>query len=471
MSFNAADRPRMSGVEGSHRTAETSTEPAANPYHVYFAREPLLDRDGILCAFEALPRVVVREGPEQHARAHNETHNEAHAGEPPAADVMAQIAAQNRALVEAFAAPTLRAALTGHPAWLDVTRELLFDDVLLRLPADRVILELPPGIGADPEVIARLAKLHGKRYRFALDHVTRADDSFAKLLPYADAVKLDPRGIAPALLPKFASVLKAAGKILVALEIETPAEYERAHALGFDRFQGYAFAKAQGGARRASAPRQALLNLLQLLASEPTVMQLEAELKLNPVLVMHLMRLANSSSFGLGRKVSTLREAINATGTNRIARWTQLLLYADGRKISLEDDPLLQLAATRARFMELAAAVLPEAGPAEEDAAFLVGVFSFVDAVFGGPLDQTLEVLRLAKPIRAAIARREGVLGHLLGASEALERADWAAVDAACAMLAPLDAGALAALALSAAEWAGTAERNAEAEGLERIED
>ena len=463
MSFNAADRPRMSGVDGSYRIDESSTEPPANPWHVYFARAPLLDRDGMLCAFETLPRVVVREGFEQHAKAH--------AGEAPSSDGAAQTGAQNRALIEAFGAPALRGALSGHPAWLDVTRERLLDDVLLRLPADRVILELPPGIGADPEVIARLVKLHGKRYRFALDHVTKADESFAKLLPYADAVKLDPRGIAPALLPKFTSVLKAAGKILVALNIETAAEYERAHALGFDRFQGYYFAKPQGGARRASAPRQALLNLLQLLASEPTVMQLEAELKLNPVLVMHLMRLANSSSFGLGRKVSTLREAINATGTNRIARWTQLLLYADGRKISLEDDPLLQLAATRARFMELAAAVLPEAGPAEEDAAFLVGVFSFVDAVFGGPLDQTLEMLRLAKPIRAAIARREGVLGRLLGVSEALERGDWAAVDAACATLAPLDAGALAALALAAAEWAGTAERNAEAEGLARIED
>nr|WP_232071397.1 EAL domain-containing protein [Paraburkholderia pallida] len=417
----------------------------------------------MLCAFETLPRVVLREGFEQHV--------ETDVGEASSSDAAAQSGALNQALIEAFAAPTLRAALTGHPAWLDLTRELLFDDLLLRVPADRVILELPPGIGADPDVIARLVKLHGKRYRFALDHVTKADESFAKLLPYVDAVKLDPRGIAPALLPKFASVLKAAGKILVALNIETPAEHERAHALGFDRFQGYYFAKPQGGARRASAPRQALLSLLQLLASEPSVMQLEAELKLNPVLVMHLMRLANSSSFGLGRKVSTLREAINATGTNRITRWTQLLLYADGRKISLEDDPLLQLAATRARFMELAAAVLPEAGPAEEDAAFLVGVFSFVDAVFGGQLDQTLEMLRLAKPIRAAIARREGVLGRLLGVSEALEHADWAAVEAACATLAPLDAGALAALALAAAEWAGTADRNAEAEGLERIED
>jgi c-di-GMP-related signal transduction protein len=455
MSFNAAGRQRMSGVEGSHASddpsSDRSTGQPADPYSVYFARRPMLDRDGMLCAYETLPRVVAREDFDASADA-----------PPPGASA---------ALVQAFIAPSLRAALTGHPAWLDVTREMLFDDALLRLPADRVMLELPPGIGADPDLIARLVMLHKKRYRFALDHVTQADESFAKLLPYADAIKLDTRDIAPALLPKFASVLKAAGKILVAMGVETPAEYERAHALGFDRFQGYYFAKPQDGARHASAPRQALLSLLRLLASEPTVMQLEAELKLNPVLVMHLMRLANSSSFALGRKVTTLREAINATGTNRIARWTQLLLYADGRKISLEDDPLLQLAATRARFMELAAAVLPEAGPSEEDAAFLVGVFSFVDAVFGGPLDKTLEMLTVAKPIRAAIARREGVLGRLLGVCEALERGDWAAVDAACTALAPLDAGAVAALGLTAAEWAGTADRNAEAEGLERFED
>ncbi|WP_408734496.1 EAL and HDOD domain-containing protein [Paraburkholderia bannensis] len=444
MSISAADRQVMSGVEG-----DPSSGQLADPYQVYFARQPILDRDGMLCAYETLPRVVLG----------------AVEGE------VDPCASAGAALIKAFNAPALRASLSGHPAWLDVTREALFDDRLLRLAPDRVMLELPVGIGADPELIARLVTLHAKRYRFALDNVTKADESFAKLLPYVEAIKLDTQDIAPALLPKFASVLKSAGKILVALNVESPEAHDRAHALGFDRFQGYYFAKHQGGSRRASAPRQALLNLLQLLASEPTVMQLESELKLNPVLVMHLMRLANSSSYALGRKVTTLREAINATGTNRIARWTQLLLYADGRKVKLEDDPLLQLAATRARFMELATAIVPEAGQSEEDAAFLVGVFSFVDAVFGGSLESALEVLRLSKPIRAAISHREGVLGRLLDVIEALEYGDWAAVDMACAQLAPLDAGAVAALALASAEWAGMADRNAEAQGLERIED
>jgi len=98
-------------------------------------------------------------------------------------------------------------------------------------------------------------------------------------------------------------------------------------------------------------------------------------------------------------------------------------------------------------------------------------VFSFVDAVFGGSLESTLEVLTLARPIRTAIVEREGVLGRLLDLSEALERGNWASVDTLCESLAPLDAPTVAAIALAAAEWAGTAGRDAEDEGLERIED
>ncbi|MBB2928235.1 EAL and HDOD domain-containing protein [Paraburkholderia silvatlantica] len=461
MSLNAADRPQMSGVAGSTQ----SPEHAGPPIDVYFARQPMLDREGLLCAFETLPRLVDRResaaiGQEAEAAAKDE-----------ASGLTPKPSATSTALLKSFAAPVLRASLAGHPAWLDMTRDALFHDGLLRVSPERVMLELPVNIGADADLIARLVELHRRRYRFALDHVSKADESLAKLLPYVDAIKIDIREIAPTVLPKFASVMKAAGKLLVAMGVETQEDYQRAHGLGFDRFQGYFFAKPHGGARRSSAPRQALLNLLHLLAAEPTVAQLEAELKLNPVLVMHLMRLANSGSMNIGRKVTTLREAINATGTNAIARWTQLLLYADGRKIAAEDDPLLQLVATRARFMEIAVTQLAHAHLEEEDAAFLVGVFSFVEAVFGGPLESTLEVLTLAKPIRTAIVRREGALGRLLELSEALERADWARVDALCAELAPLDAAAAAAISLTAAEWAGTSGRDAEHEGLERIED
>ncbi|MFB9126849.1 EAL domain-containing protein [Paraburkholderia dipogonis] len=433
-----------------------------------FARQPILNRDGMLCGYEIkvrAPECAAETADAAHAAGHE--NSEADASSQRAPDPAQRVA---RAILHGLLQGNVRGALTGHPAYVDVSRQMLFDDAILRLPAERFMLELAPTIEIDDALVARIVQLHGRRYRFVLDEVSQPNEAFAKLLPYAEVVKIDFMHAPRALLPKLASVLKSAGKLLVASGIDAQADFETAHGLGFDRFQGYFFARAQTSAtRRVSAPRHALLNLLQLLSGDPTVAQLEAELKLNPVLVMHLMKLANSSGLAVGHKVTTLREAINATGTNRIARWTQLLLYADGRKVALEDDPLLQLAATRARFMELAIERLPEAGRDEADAAFLTGVFSFVDAVFGGSLESTLNLLTLSRPIQAGILSRQGVLGLLLSAVEALERGAWDEIGTLCERLQPLTVEEVAELGLAAGAWAGVADRSAE--GLERIED
>jgi len=448
------------------------------PLAASFARQPILNRDGMLCGYEIKvrapelpltpPAAAHETAPQARSSTNRETDDDADDALPGRAPTPAEHLA--RAIVHGLVQGDVRGALTGHPAYIDVSRDLLLDDAVLRLPAERFMLELPPSLEVDDALIARLVYLHSRRYRFVLDNVTKPTGTFAKLLPYAEVIKIDialaPRG----LLPKLTSVLKSAGKLLLAANLDAQADFETAHELGFDRFQGYYFARPQSSAtRRVSAPRHALLNLLQLLAGDPSVAQLEAELKLNPVLVMHLMKLANSSGLAVGHKVTTLRDAINATGTDRIARWTQLLLYADGRKVALEDDPLLQLAATRARFMELAIERMPEAGRDEADAAFLTGVFSFVDAVFGGSLEKTLNILTLSRPIQAAILHREGTLGLLLSAVEALECGAWERVRELCERLRPLTLEDVAQLGLAAGAWAGVADRSAA--GLERIED
>jgi len=426
----------------------------AHSGHVqYPARAPILDADGLLRGFEL------------HLRAQPITE-----GDEP--DAQCEADAASAQLLAALGASDVRTALAGHHGYLNVSRPLLFSDAIARLAPDRFYLQISTRQTVDPEFIARLVTLHAKRYRFIIDDLRQPDETFAKLLPYACAVKIDPARVAPELLQRLTGALKSAGKLLIALNIETHEAFEQAKALRFDLFQGYFFARgSKQSPRRVNAPRQALLNLLRLLSSDPTVAQLEAELKLNPVLVMHLMRLANSGEVSIGRKVATLRDAINATGTNRIARWTQLLLYADGRKVRLEEDPLVQLAATRARFMELASTRLAHANRRVIDGAFLTGVFSLVDAVFGDTLENTLDALTLAGYIRAAILHREGQLGTLLNAIEALERADWDALDRACAALAPLTSGELAQMAISAAAWASTADQSKDNAGLERFEE
>lgn len=89
--------------------------------------------------------------------------------------------------------------------------------------------------------------------------------------------------------------------------------------------------------------------------------------------------------------------------------------------------------------------------------------------MFGGSLESTLNVLTLSRPIQAGILHRQGVLGLLLSAVEALERGAWDEIETLCARLQPLTVEEVAELGLAAGAWAGVADRSAE--GLERIED
>ncbi|WP_323122190.1 EAL and HDOD domain-containing protein [Burkholderia alba] len=429
--------PGVDAPDGADGAADRA---AAGGQALLLGRQPLVDRDGLLCGFE----LGVRDG----------------GGLWP------------DALVAGLRDAGVRAALGGHKALIDASRPLLFADALFELAPERYMFELPPELEVDADLIARLVTLHRRRYRFVLDRVSDPGPSFAKLLPYAEAVKIDVGQGSEALLRKLVDALKTANKKLIALNVETPERFEQAKALGFVQFQGYFFAHRHvSPARRVSAPRHALLNLMQLLATDPNVAQLEAELKLNPVLVMHLMRLANTGEAGFGRQATTLREAIAATGTNRIARWTQILLYADGRKVALENDPLVQLAATRARFMELAAVALPDADRRTVEAAFLVGALSLIDAVFGDPIAVTLDDLTVSPTVRAAILDREGVLGALLDVIVGMERGDWPAVDDGCARLGGWPAGDAVKVTLKAAAWAASADYTMDTVGLGRFAD
>jgi EAL and modified HD-GYP domain-containing signal transduction protein len=59
-----------------------------------------------------------------------------------------------------------------------------------------------------------------------------------------------------------------------------------------------------------------------------------------------------------------------------------------------------------------------------KDRAFLVGMLSVVDALFGQPLAEIVSLLNLDENLKNALLRREGQLGTLLRLAEASERAD-----------------------------------------------
>ena len=87
-------------------------------------------------------------------------------------------------------------------------------------------------------------------------------------------------------------------------------------------------------------------------------------------------------------------------------------------------NPLLQLAATRGRMMELLVDRTPavkQGGRDLIDQAFMTGILSLMPTLIGTPMRDILAQLPLAKPVSDALGERTGVLGDLLSLVESLE--------------------------------------------------
>lgn len=183
-----------------------------------------------------------------------------------------------------------------------------------------------------------------------------------------------------------------------------------------------------------------LLKLLGQLTSDADTRQIENTLKKDPQLSVQLLRLVNSVAFAPTARIGSLAQAINLLGRRQLQRWLQLLMFAN-KKSAGQSNPLLAQAALRAALIENLFKVAPVEG-VSQDEAFMVGMFSLLDKLFGQPLETILAPLLLTDQVSSAVLHHGGRLGGLLLLAEAAETgADPAAT-------------ALATLNIDTADWA-----------------
>lgn len=170
-----------------------------------------------------------------------------------------------------------------------------------------------------------------------------------------------------------------------------------------------------------SGPTQTLLlKILAQITRDAETRDIETTLKQDPQLSVQLVRLVNSVAFSPTTRINSFAHAITLLGRRQLQRWLQLLLYAS-RPSGAQGNPLMANAALRATLMES----LCKAGGgdrATQDEAFMVGMFSRLEALFAKPLATIIKPLQLAEEISAALLQYKGRLGDLLTLTEAAEQ-------------------------------------------------
>ncbi|HKK52519.1 MAG TPA: EAL domain-containing protein [Myxococcota bacterium] len=330
-----------------------------------------------------------------------------------------------RVMVNTFASLGMDAVLGRARGFFNVNRDVLLSEAIEALPRDRVVIEVLEDVEADEEVVARCRALRTAGFQIAVDDWV-LDDPRQALLPYADVVKIDLPAVPERALRKLTRELRRHEILLLAEKVESVEEFELCHRLGFDRFQGYFFARpvVLEGAE-VDATKTTLMKLLQQIASESPTDEIVETFKQDARLGLNLLRLVNTAGRAVRVQLRTIEDAIRHLGLQQLSRWVGILLYAQGDGGELES-PLLITAAHRGRLMEGIVATRMGADRAadERERAFLVGMLSLADALLGRPITELVRELRLGIEASEALTHRAGSLGALLSLVESVERGD-----------------------------------------------
>jgi EAL and modified HD-GYP domain-containing signal transduction protein len=373
---------------------------------IFIGRQPILDRYQRLYAYELLFR----------------------RGTQNSAEVTDDLAATATVLSHVFSELGLETALGPYLGFVNLDARMLASDALELLPKEKFVLEVLETVELTPAVVARCRELKDKGYTLALDDFVAFEEKHAPILELADIVKVDLMSMDAAALEKTVKALRPWKVKLLAEKVDDEAQVKMCSDLGFELFQGYYFAKPTIIAgKKLSQSELSLIRLLSLILDDAETPQIEDIFKQEPGLTLNLMRLTNSAASGLRQKITSLRHAITVLGRRQLQRWLQLLLYTNPSGANHIASPLLQLAATRGRFLELLASKLRPGAREFEDHAFMTGIMSLMPTLMGVPLEEILKGIHLAEDVQAALdGQDDSQLGVMLRLAEALEASDGA---------------------------------------------
>lgn len=310
----------------------------------------------------------------------------------------------------------------GKMGFINFTRKLLTDQVGSLLPKGAITVEILEDIEPDEEVLDALRKLKEAGHMLAMDDfVTQHIDS--PMIELADIIKVDFMATAVEERKRIFESLADKNVKMLAEKIETTEDFDQALDCGYSYFQGYFFSKPiirQG--KQISGNKLTYLRLMNEV-NKPGLSyeEIEALVRQDLSLTYKLLRFMNSAWFGFRAEISSIKHALVLLGPQEIKKW--FALVALRHMASDKPDELGLRSMTRARACELLGPLVGMEKRAGD--LFLMGMFSFIDALTDMPLADVLGQLPLKEDVKSALQGTPSRLRSVFDTIRTYEMGQW----------------------------------------------
>jgi c-di-GMP-related signal transduction protein len=396
--------------------------------YFYAARQPILDRDKNLFAYELL----FRDGLE---------------------NVFPDIdgdEATSRMIAGSQFNFGLDDFLGDKPGFINFTLDTLLKKFPSMLPKEQVVVEILETVQPGKRLLAECQALKEQGYIIALDDYIH-QPVWRHFYPFIDIIKIDFRSTSNDTIQEVLKATAAFPNIkLLAEKVETIEEFQLAMGMGFSYFQGYFFSKPEMLQSKALSPAQMTLAelLYETSKAEMDLAKITTIFERDVNLSYKLLRYSNSAVFKRRSEIETIKQALVVLGQLELKKFLSVLFTA---QVSSEKPAeLMRLAMTRAKFAEGIATMHRKTDIAK---AFLTGMMSLMDAILDESMTSVMSKLPLSKDIKDALVDNEGLLAEYLGLVKCYEQAMWQAANVAIDKLG-LDAKLLPDAYHEAVQWA-----------------
>lgn len=312
--------------------------------------------------------------------------------------------------------------LGDKPGFINFTLETLQKNYPSMLPKEQVVVEILETVQPGKRLLALCQQLKQQGYVLALDDYIH-QPVWRHFYPFVDIIKIDFRSTSTDTIHQIKAAITEFPHIkLLAEKVETNEEFQLAMDMGFSYFQGYFFSKPEMMQSKALSPAQMTLAelLYETSKSDMDLGKITEVFQRDVHLSYKLLRYSNSAVFKRRAEIETIKQALVVLGQTELKKFLSLLFTA---QIS-SDKPaeLMRMSMTRARFAEGLAQIQ---GKVDTAKAFLTGLMSLMDAILDEPIESVMSKLPLAKEIKEALIEKQGILADYMQLIQFYETGNW----------------------------------------------
>jgi len=338
---------------------------------------------------------------------------------------------------------------SGRKAFINFPEKMLLRGIPFLFSPQSIVVEILEDVEPTEEVIAACQKLLNKGYLLALDDFVYTREH-RPLMELAQIVKVDFTLSTIDDIQEIVAFSKKYHFKLLAEKIETYEEYRLARDLGFVYFQGYFFSRPEVLKNKEISSSQMiyLKLIMEINRAEFDVKNLETLIGKDVAISYKLLKCINSAYYSRLQPISSIRNAIAYLGEQGIRMFVSLI--ATSKLSESKPDELLRTSCIRARFLELVARELR----LDQGEAFLLGLFSLLDAILDAHMDYLMQQIPLSEDIRQALVHQTGPFFPLLQLIRIYEAGQWNELDRAIKELGLVSSNILD-YYLDAVRWSG----------------